>query len=276
MRRSPIESLPFERVRVATPARHYRCPRDWTWQQRLIDFDLWLVLSGRGTLVVNGEERALEVPMATLLEPGDEVVGTHDPRAPLEVIALHFTPEMARERKVEMKGWAERLRGVPLRPVTRFRELGEQLAAESVAGDPLGAQLAPLLALALLGAVWRLAHGGAAEEGDDRVDALLRAVQREPAREWALEGMARQARMGTTRLNARVRELTGFSPAQWVIRCRLEQACILLAETELKLASIADACGYRDVYFFARQFRKAMGCPPAAWRRRKRGGREIN
>jgi AraC-like DNA-binding protein len=276
MKRSTIEDIPFVCVRVATPARHYRCPRDWTWRQRLNDFDLWLVLAGKGALVVNGVERGLEAPVATLLLPGDEVVGSHDPRAPLEVIALHFTPEIARWRRADAQRWGERLRCVPLRPVARFRELGEMLAAESTADDPLGAQMAPMVALALLGAVWRLAHGGVVEEGDDRVDALLRAVQREPAKEWTLAGMARQARMGTTRLNTRVRELTGFPPARWVIRCRLEQACILLAETELKLASIADACGYRDVYFFARQFRQAMGCPPGVWRRRKRGGKGIN
>ena len=235
-----------------------------------MDFDLWLVLAGRGCLEVNGSERVLAGPMAILLKPGDEVIGEHDPRAPLEVIALHFTPQIpvARLRVGEL--WAAKLTQVSLRPAAQFRELGERLAAESLAADPLGAQVAPALAFGLLAAVWRLAHRRGAEEGDDRVDDLLRVIQREPWREWTLDGMAQQARMGTTRLNTRMRELTGFPPAQWVIRCRLEHACILLRETELKLASIADACGYRDVYFFVRQFRSAMGQPPGEWRRAMR------
>lgn len=221
-------------------------------------------------LIVNGAERALVAPVATLLIPGDEVIGSHDGRAPLEVIALHFTPEWGRPRPASPSEWARRLAVVPVRPTARFRELGEQLTAESMTLDPLGAQLAPALAFSLLGAVWRLAQARAVEEGDDRVDELLRAVQREPWREWSLDGMARQTRMGTTRLNTRMRELTGLPPARWVIRCRLAHACILLTETELKLASIADACGYRDVFFFVRQFRRAFGRPPAAWRRMAR------
>lgn len=274
MSRSPVNALPFSRVRVAAPARHYRCPRDWTWRQRLGDHDLWLVLAGQGTLVVNGQERELVAPVATLLEPGDEVVGFHDPRSPLEVIALHFTPEDGNRRSGQKNVWAARLARVPLRPTALFRELGEQLTTESIAADELGTQVAPALAFALLGAVWRLAHARAAEEGDDRVDELLRAIQRESWRDWTLEKMAHQARMGTTRLNTRMKELTGLSPTRWVIRCRLEHACILLTETELKLASVADACGYRDVYFFVRQFRQAFGRPPAAWRRMARDASE--
>lgn len=266
MKRVSLKPLPFDRVQLGQPARHYRCPRDWSWRQRLSDHDLWLVLSGKGRLTVNGTVRPLFAPMATLLLPGDEVVGEHDPAAPLEVIALHFTPLGGTDARGSTLKWTSRLAAVPLQPAARFRELGEHLAAESMAGDRVGAQTAPALALALLGAVWRLAHARPTAEGDDRVGELARKIQREPWQEWTVEGMARDVRMGSTRLNERMREITGYSPARWVIRCRLEHACILLRETDLKLSSIADACGYRDVYFFARQFRQRFGKPPAAWR----------
>jgi AraC-type DNA-binding domain-containing proteins len=272
--RAPVDALPFASVRLSRPVRHYRCPRDWSWHQRLDDHDLWLVLAGRGTLKVNEGVRPLVAPVATLLMPGDVVVGTQEAEAPLEVIALHFTPGEMRVRRRGRGNWGARLGLVPLRPAGYFRELGEQLAIESAAGDAAGAQIASALAVALLGSVWRLARSGAAEEGDDRVDELVRRVQREPWREWTLGEMARQAGMGTTKLNERMRQLTGFSPTRWVIRCRLERACVLLAETELKLASVADACGYRDVYFFARQFRQVFRCPPAAWRKSAREERK--
>lgn len=265
--------MPFARVRLERRARHYRCPRDWSWRQRLDDHDLWLVLSGNGRLAVNGTQRVLSAPVATLLQPGDEVVGEHDPNAPLEVIALHFTPLPKRGKRERESDWPSRLALVPLRPAGRFRELGEQLAAESMSGDEVGAQMAPALAFAILGAVWRLAHGSPAEEGDDRIDALARRIQREPWRDWTVDCMAQEANMGATRLTERMRGLTGHSPAKWVIRCRLEHACILLSETDLKLTSIADSCGYRDVYFFARQFRQIFGKPPAAWRLTRRTAR---
>jgi AraC-like DNA-binding protein len=79
--------------------------------------------------------------------------------------------------------------------------------------------------------------------------------------------MMREARMGATRLNRCCKEVTGFSPTRWVIRCRVERAAVLLRDTPMKIAAIAEACGYADVYFFARQFRQVTGRTPGAWRR---------
>jgi YesN/AraC family two-component response regulator len=45
----------------------------------------------------------------------------------------------------------------------------------------------------------------------------------------------------------------------------------LLAETELTITEIADALGYRDVFFFTRQFRQVAATPPARFRKRHRG-----
>jgi transcriptional regulator GlxA family with amidase domain len=115
--------------------------------------------------------------------------------------------------------------------------------------------------------LWRLAHTPAAKDGDDYVEALIRNIQREPEKVWSLDVMQRGARMGATRLNGRFRQLTGFSPARWVIRCRVERASLLLRDTSMNIDDIAEACGYADVYFFARQFRKIAGMPPGAWRR---------
>jgi transcriptional regulator GlxA family with amidase domain len=53
---------------------------------------------------------------------------------------------------------------------------------------------------------------------------------------------------------------------QFVIHTRVEHACMLLRETALSVEQIADACGYRDVFFFSRQFKKVTASPPAAYR----------
>jgi AraC-like DNA-binding protein len=40
----------------------------------------------------------------------------------------------------------------------------------------------------------------------------------------------------------------------------------LLIETDLTISQIADALGYRDVYFFSRQYKQVFGIPPTAVR----------
>lgn len=232
------------------------------------EHDLWMVLGGSGELTVNGRSMEITGPQAFLLCPGDEVAGRHDPHRPLEVVALHFSP-IRPERGVN---WEERLRSVALEPVAFYRETAERVVTELVRGDELGGQVAAALALCVLGTLWRRAHALPSEEGDDRLEALVRLIEREPERTWTLDELAAGAAMGATRLNRRFNRLTGMAPMAWVIRCRVERAAILLRETELKLADVAEACGYRDEYFFSRQFRRLTGQAPGAWRRAQRRG----
>ena len=60
---------------------------------------------------------------------------------------------------------------------------------------------------------------------------------------------------------------TGLSPYQYVLRRRIERACALLAAKDgLSMQEIAFACGFGDPVQFSRQFKKAMGTTPSAWR----------
>jgi len=49
----------------------------------------------------------------------------------------------------------------------------------------------------------------------------------------------------------------------------LAHAAQLIQETEMPLAQIADDLGYRDLYFFSRQFKRYRGVPPSHLRRRE-------
>jgi AraC-like DNA-binding protein len=37
------------------------------------------------------------------------------------------------------------------------------------------------------------------------------------------------------------------------------------------MAEIAEVCGFCDVYHFSREFKRSIGAPPAAWRRKEMG-----
>jgi AraC family transcriptional regulator len=63
---------------------------------------------------------------------------------------------------------------------------------------------------------------------------------------------------------------TGFSPHQWLMKRRVERAKNLLREPDLRLAEIAQTCGFADQSHFARVFLKREGCSPGRWRRLNR------
>lgn len=99
--------------------------------------------------------------------------------------------------------------------------------------------------------------------------------------EWAVEGegdrrvdyarLAEELRTSESTLRRRFHEATGTSPHGYLLQCRAAEARRLLGETDLPVKAIADRLGYRDVYFFSRQFRQLTGVPPATYRRSRQG-----
>ncbi|ASC72491.1 DNA-binding response regulator [Halomicronema hongdechloris C2206] len=59
---------------------------------------------------------------------------------------------------------------------------------------------------------------------------------------------------------------TGRTVKQWIIERRMAQARALLAHTNQSIRQIAEAAGYSDPGYFARQFRQCHGVSPQVWR----------
>lgn len=69
------------------------------------------------------------------------------------------------------------------------------------------------------------------------------------------------------------RETAGVSPIQYLISCRIDHACALLADTSQSVTDIALNCGFDNISYFIRAFRAHKGCTPREYRvqRKKQG-----
>jgi AraC-like DNA-binding protein len=106
------------------------------------------------------------------------------------------------------------------------------------------------------------------------LDAALRRVAaaargRAPAPDYA--ALAERVGTSPSTLRRRFVEATGTSPHGYFLQCRAAAARELLGSTDLPVKAVAEQLGYRDVYFFSRQFRQLVGVPPAAYRRTRQG-----
>ncbi len=81
-----------------------------------------------------------------------------------------------------------------------------------------------------------------------------------------LAALAKQAGMSASRYSEVFRQRFGFSPIDWFMRQRVQQACLLLDVTREKVEIVGLEVGFRDPYYFSRSFRKVMGCSPRAYR----------
>jgi len=62
----------------------------------------------------------------------------------------------------------------------------------------------------------------------------------------------------------------GTSPIAFLLERKLEQAMVLLLNTELTVKEIAAGLGFCDEFYFSRMFRKKCGKSPREYRQRDR------
>jgi AraC-like DNA-binding protein len=79
--------------------------------------------------------------------------------------------------------------------------------------------------------------------------------------------LARGLGMSLSTLHRRFKRATGTTLHAYTLQCRVTAARDLLGETDLPIKLIAARLGYRDAFFFSRQFRSLTGASPAAYRR---------
>jgi len=107
---------------------------------------------------------------------------------------------------------------------------------------------------------------------DPVVGRALALLHERPAHPWTLDELARGAGASRSVLAERFSHFVEDPPMQYLTRWRMQIAARLLAETTRKVAAVALEVGYDSEAAFSREFKKAAGVPPAAWRRRHGAG----
>lgn len=85
-----------------------------------------------------------------------------------------------------------------------------------------------------------------------------------------LAHLAADAGMGGDHFGRLFKRTAGISLYQFVIRCRIDRARHLLAETSMPIAEIALECGFADQVHLTRAFGRIVRTTPAAFRKKMR------
>ncbi len=78
--------------------------------------------------------------------------------------------------------------------------------------------------------------------------------------------LARELGWGLSTLRRQFKTATGMTLHETLVVQRMERARHLLGETNLPIKAVASQLGYRDIGFFAGQFKRLCGVTPAAYR----------
>lgn len=113
-------------------------------------------------------------------------------------------------------------------------------------------------------------YGWLAAARDPVVGAALSLLHADPVRSWSVSDLAGQVGASRSVLGERFARFLGQSPMHYLANWRMQLAARLLETTERSVLEVANDVGYESESSFNRAFNRALGVPPAAYRRRRR------
>lgn len=103
---------------------------------------------------------------------------------------------------------------------------------------------------------------------DPGIGRALRLLHAEPARDWTVADLAREAGLSRTVLAERFTELLGMPPMTYLTNWRMQRAAALLAAGPTPLSRVAAEVGYESEAALSRAFKRSTGLSPAQWRKK--------
>ncbi|MDF2921905.1 MAG: hypothetical protein K0R57_819 [Paenibacillaceae bacterium] len=242
---------------------------NWSHPPFIQSYDLLILITeGRLAYMVNGERWELEKGAAVFLPAGTNRAGMAWGESPHRKTAIRFLREQWEETL-----WALPLltQGIPARLQTRRfhwmeSRLGE-LHSEWREQRPCYTGICSGIFLELLGS---LAREQAEQNAPNPFQQEIRDyIEENCTLPLTIEGLSKRCGKSGTYLITAFRKQYGEPPLSYMHRLRINQACDLLAATNLSVEEIALQLGYCDASYFHRVFRRRIGCSPSQFRKEK-------
>ncbi|MDD3787151.1 MAG: response regulator [Petrimonas sp.] len=74
--------------------------------------------------------------------------------------------------------------------------------------------------------------------------------------------------LSLSQLNRKMTAVSGYNPSSYILKMRINKAKKKLAQEDIPISEVADQCGFYDLAYFSRTFKKQTGFTPSQYRRR--------
>lgn len=82
-----------------------------------------------------------------------------------------------------------------------------------------------------------------------------------------IESVAEYVGIDRTHFSKAFNKAFGLSPMKFVQQLRMNEATLLMKQTDYRLAEIAQSVGYPDLFSFSKAFKKQLGVSPNTYRK---------
>lgn len=102
-----------------------------------------------------------------------------------------------------------------------------------------------------------------------RIKTMLQYIHDHYADEITLSQISRHAMISESECLRCFQKIIGTSPIQYVKQYRIQKASELLTTTDQKISDIGVLCGFQDISYFIKTFKKKKGATPSEYRKEK-------
>ena len=245
------------------------CGRSWHWdtgKSGFHDFDLWLVVQGKGRIIAG--EKSFEVTRGAclLLLPETHYVGEHDTEHPFTIMNVHFSaPDGA------LSPYCDGTSPLIYRAVndlTYFCGLLRRVVRLYNAAQKALAATVFRAALAEYFSLFPAIRDG--ENGESKAEIIQKMCDRvntAPESAPPLSDFSAQFSYSADYLGKLFSRDVGISYSDYVANARVNKAKFLLCSSALSLEEISEELRYYDVCHFSRQFKRITGTSPGKYRK---------
>lgn len=265
--RLPAPVFDFDSVQlVDRPWFPYLCTEVeyWQWKTAGEDhFNFWLALAGEGYLSCDGQAFRIRPGSFFIFSPHQNINAAHYAGPRITRFSAHFFPL---RKAVRLK----QLPGLPLLGGTVDALAAVQRQIDVIIRIALRREDDVLLARKLYELILQVAGiSSVAGRGalSPVVSEALQVFREHPASVESIEAFARGLGSSRSHFDREFTAQVGQPPRQFLINCKIIEARRYLESSCLRVGEIAEALGYKDIYFFSRQFKQLVGLSPVQYRR---------
>lgn len=259
--------LPFDGLYlVDRPWFPYLCTEvdHWRWQSDTgrPHYNFWAVLDGDGTLNVGEQTFRLRPGMFFIFSPEQQISAAHYSGARITRFSAHFIPLSGATIMDATPGFP--VLGGDVGSLALFKRQIDVIMRMAV--DKADDETLHRLMHRLIERVCSTKDSGAQVLLNPKVAEAIRIIRANPGTIESMNTIARQLGWSRSHFDRVFSQQVGQPPKQFLLNCKMIEARRYLESSSLRIGEIAEALGYRDIYFFSRQFKHFFGMPPIAYR----------
>lgn len=253
---------------------HERCEAGHYWTGVRDHYLIHYIISGKGTFTYNQDTYQLEAGQAFLICPSSLSYYRADKEEPWEYCWVGFQGRKAQYYLNDLNLSHEQ-------PILNCRTNG---AIEAIVQEMINTKnVTAGRDMVLTGLLYQFFAALVQNERPSHSDyedpnysevyvrKALDFIEKNYSRKITIEEMAHYVGIDRKYLSSLFKEIMHTPPQSYLIRYRMDKACILLTDELLSITHVAHSVGYDDALLFSKMFRKYKGMSPTQYRKRLMG-----